>query len=159
MRLSLVRPFRTQLRLLVAAVVFSMTCSLPPASAEEPPAGSPDQTPRPARPHHPEPRVIVNVTQVKGPHARAEVERSARLAWGRIVGCYKSIDKQAKGHLELELVVSGAGKVSDARRTGSTLRNQKLAACLTKALDGLAMPKAAARSIARAEIHVAPGDP
>jgi hypothetical protein len=103
--------------------------------------------------------VIVNVVSVKGPHERKDVERAARLAWGRIVGCYESIDRTAKGMVELELVVAGAGKVTEARPGRSTLKNRKLDACLTKAMRGLAMPKARAGSIARTEIHVAPGDP
>jgi hypothetical protein len=132
------------------------------ALAEEPPRDDVGEAPAPEekpRPYHPEPRVIVNVTTVRGPHERAAVERAARLAWGRIVSCYKSIDRQAKGLVEFELVVAHAGTVTDARRTRSTLRNQKLDACLTKAWKGLAMPKARAGSVARAEVHVAPGDP
>ncbi|HEY3493507.1 MAG TPA: hypothetical protein VGK73_02430 [Polyangiaceae bacterium] len=156
-----ITPMRAFHRFLLAGVVLGLSSAPRAAVAGEPPgAGSGEAPPADEpRPYHPEPRVIVNVTSVKGPHARADVERAARLAWGRIVSCYKSIDKQAKGRLELELVVAGAGKVTDARRTRSTLRNQKLDACLTEALEGLTMPKARARSIARAEIHVAPGDP
>lgn len=103
--------------------------------------------------------MIVNVTAVKGPHRRADVERAARLGWGRIVSCYKSIDRQAKGRIELELVVAATGKVTGTRRTRSTLRNEKLAACLTQSLRGIEMPKARSSSTARAEVHVAPGDP
>ncbi len=108
---------------------------------------------------HPEPRVIVKVTSVRGPHVRGEVEHSARLGWGRIVRCYKSVPQREKGMIALELVISGYGKVTQARRTRSTLESHKLAACLTLAIKGLAMPKASARSIAVAEVHVAPGDP
>jgi hypothetical protein len=128
--------------------------------ADEPPRGG-SVAPEPEKPrrHHPEPRVIVNVISVSGPHPRKEVERAARLAWGRIVSCYEGMAGKAKGVLELELVVAGAGKVTDARRTRSTFRNQKLESCLIRALKGLPMPEARARSIAHAEIHLAPGDP
>jgi hypothetical protein len=150
-------------RAVLAAIVFALALSAAPQTliADEPPAdGSSEESERAKpRPPHPEPRVIVNVMSVKGPHARPEVERAARLAWGRIVSCYKAIDRQAKGTVQFELVVASAGKVTDARRTRSTLRNQKLNACLTKAWEGLTMPRARAGSIARAEIHVAPGDP
>jgi hypothetical protein len=112
-----------------------------------------------ARAPHPEPRVIVNVISVRGPHERAEVERAARRAWGRIVSCYKTIDQSARGTVELELVVAGTGKVTAARRTRSTLENGELASCLTDAMKGLSMPKAASRSTAKTEIRVAPGDP
>jgi hypothetical protein len=120
------------------------------AAAEEPAHG---------RAPHPEPRVIVNVLSVKGPHERASVERSARLAWGRIVRCYKSIEQRERGSIGLELIVAGSGKVVEARRTQSTLESQQLAQCLTDAMKRLSMPKAEGRSTARAEIHVAPGDP
>jgi hypothetical protein len=131
------------------------------AQVDVPLADAPSQPPAaeaPA-PHHPEPRVVVNVTSVKGPHARGDIERAARLAWGRIVSCYKAIDPRAKGLIRLELAVAGHGEVTDARRTHSTLKNRELAACLTGAMKGLAMPKARAGSTAHTEIQVAPGDP
>lgn len=111
------------------------------------------------RPYHPDPRVIVNVTSARGPHARKELERAARLAWGRIVSCYEATAGGAKGIVEFELVVAGTGKVTEARRTRSTFRNEKLEGCLSRALTGVTMPQARARSIAQAEIHLAPGDP
>jgi hypothetical protein len=115
-----------------------------PAEAEQPP--------------HPEPRVIVNVLSVKGPHARGEVERAARLGWGRIVRCYKSIDAQARGRAELELVISESGQVTSARQTRTTLRRPELPSCLASAMKAMGMPKASAQSTASVEIHVAPGD-
>jgi hypothetical protein len=115
--------------------------------------------PNATRPPHPEPRVIVSVLSVRGPHRQTEVERSARLAWGRIVKCYKSIDQQARGKVAVELVVSSSGKVTRSKRLGSTLKNGELTACLTNTMKGLSMPKARAGSTAKAEIHVAPGDP
>ena len=51
---------------------------------------------------HPEPRVIVNVVSVRGPHTPAAVQRAARFGWGRIVRCYKSVDPSIKGKLDLE---------------------------------------------------------
>jgi hypothetical protein len=108
---------------------------------------------------HPEPRVIVKVTSVQGPHDRADVERSARLAWGRIVRCYVSSVQRERGLIHLELAIARGGKVTRARRIGSTLKDRELVSCLTNALNGIAMPKASARSSANAEIHVAPGDP
>jgi hypothetical protein len=131
------------------------------AQAGEVFAHEPNQPPasEAPKPYHPEPRVIVNVTSVDGPHARSDVERAARMAWGRIVGCYKSIDPQAKGLIRLELVVAGSGKVTSARRMHSTLKNRELLACLTGAMKGLAMPKARAGSTVHTEIRIAPGDP
>lgn len=120
-------------------------------SAEEPAAE--------ARPPHPEPRVIVNALSVRGPHGRAAVERAARFGWGRIVQCYKSIDDQARGAVTVELVVTGDGRVASSRRIATTLENKELASCLTKTMRKVAMPQARARSVAKIEIKVAPGDP
>jgi hypothetical protein len=151
----------TQRRLRITALAMVLWVAPQTVVADEPPPGGSSAAPEPEkpRPHHPEPRVIVNVTSVRGPHPRKELERAARLAWGRIVSCYQATAGKGKGVLELELVVAATGKLTEARRTRSTFRNQKLEACLTRTLTGLPMPKARARSIARAEIHLAPGDP
>lgn len=111
-----------------------------------------------AAPPHPEPRVVVNVVSVRGPHVPLEVQRAARLAWGRIIRCYKSLDDGAKGRLELELQVSKSGSVAAARVGPSTLDNAELVRCLADTMKGLAMPRASADSTADLEIHVAPGD-
>lgn len=102
--------------------------------------------------------MIVNVISLRGPHQRSDVERAARLAWGRIVDCYNALGERTRGMVELELVVSGDGRVAAARRTRSTLKGKELAGCLTKTMRRLAMPKANGRSTAITEIHVAPGD-
>jgi hypothetical protein len=143
--------------LLTVAVLIAALCAQPASGRAQ---GEAEPTPAPGepRPAHPEPRVIVTVSAVRGPHDRAEVERAARLAWGRIVGCYKAIDRTARGAVALELVVSASGKVTSARRTRSTLEKRELATCLTTAMEGLAMPTARARSVASTEIQVAPGD-
>ncbi len=112
-----------------------------------------------ARPPHPEPRVIVNVLSVEGPHRREAVEHSARLAWGKIVHCYKAIDRHAKGKLEFDLALSRAGRVERARLVASTLEDPRWGACLSEAYRGLSMPKADADSLAHTEIRLAPGDP
>ncbi|MDQ2642259.1 MAG: hypothetical protein M3020_00480 [Myxococcota bacterium] len=113
----------------------------------------------PPRPPHPEPRVIVSVLSLAGPHERGEVERHARLAWGKIVRCYKAIDRSARGSVTVELAVHGSGTSSGARRLGATLESRELSGCLTRILNGLKMPKARRTSFAKIEIRVAPGDP
>ena len=107
---------------------------------------------------HPEPRVIVNVVSVRGPHTPPAVQRAARMGWGRIVRCYKSVDPSIKGKLELELRVSKAGSVASTRARTSTLGNPELVRCLSETMKGLAMPEASADSTAAIEIHLAPGD-
>jgi hypothetical protein len=111
-----------------------------------------------AAPPHPEPRVIVSVLSLVGPHERAQVERHARFAGGKIVRCYETIDRSARGSVTVELAVSGSGSSNNARRLSATLKNRDLSACLTKIMNGLAMPKARSTSFAKIEIRVAPGD-
>lgn len=144
------------LLLAVLAVETSMATAQSPMLTEPPEADAfADNQAAP----HPEPRVIVNVLSVRGPHERGSVERSARLAWGRLVRCHQSIDRQARGTLGLELVIASRGKVTRARRTRSTFKNRDLTQCLANAIKDLPMPKAHANSTAIAEVHMAPGDP
>ena len=126
------------------------------ARAEEPPPAPPAEPGK--RPAHPEPRVIVNVTSVQGPHPRSDVERSARLGWGRIVSCYNAYGDRRRLTVSLELAVSSSGKVTAFRPIRSTHKNRDLAQCLGHAMKRLSMPKARARSIAIAEIQLGPGD-
>jgi hypothetical protein len=129
------------------------------ALAEESPDPPPaESAPPKARPPHPEPRVIVNVLAVRGPHERPQVERSARLGWGRIVGCYNRHGGGKRGQAVIELTLSGAGKVLDTAKKRSSFEPELLT-CLRGALRRLAMPQARARSTAVVEIQLAPGDP
>jgi hypothetical protein len=114
--------------------------------------------PAPARTPHPEPRVIVNVLSVQGPHDRDEVQRAARNAWGRIVSCYKSFAQRKRGSVELELGISSQGRVTSARHVGGSLDNPELAACLGGAMKRTDMPAASARSRALTEFQLGPGD-
>ena len=106
---------------------------------------------------HPEPRVIVTVAAMKGPHDRAAVQRSAREAWGPIVRCYKELGRGERGKLTVRLEISATGKTIGARRLGSTL-NDDVSACVTTALRNKGMPKAGAGSSATLEVQLAPGD-
>jgi len=148
----------------VGSLAWLRRLSLLLALAVPQPAGA-DETdrsetaePKPRAPH-PEPRVIVSVLSIAGPHERAQVERHARFAWGKIVRCYKSIDPSARGKVLIELAIRGSGASSDARRLSATLANRDLGACLTRIMNGLTMPKARRTSFAKIEIRVAPGDP
>ncbi len=112
---------------------------------------------------HPEPRVVVDVVRVAGPHQRAEIEREARKAlWGKIVGCYRPAAAKKpglKGEATLKLRVAAAGGVSAVRPGPSTFGDADLVACLRQHVAELALPKAPADSDVEMEIHVAPGDP
>lgn len=110
-----------------------------------------------AQADHPEPRVIVTVTDLKGGHDRAAIQHSARESWGGIVACYKRHGKRQRGTLELRLEISAAGKVIGARRLGSTL-NDDVSACLTGVLSQRPMPESRSGSTATLEVELAPGD-
>jgi predicted YcjX-like family ATPase len=122
------------------------------AQAEVPPGGES------SRPPHPEPRVIVNVLSVAGPHKADRVQHDARFGWKRIVRCYKSVGAKEAAVVTLELEISSEGSVAGARSVLVEAKDRELAACLVSTLPGLAMPKASSRSKADVEIRLAPGD-
>lgn len=107
--------------------------------------------------YHPEPRVIVTVSALKGGHALAAVQHAARESWGGIVRCYKRHGKRQRGSLELCLEISAAGKVVGTRRLGSTL-NDDVSACLATVLGNQPMPAGRSGSTATVEVELAPGD-
>jgi hypothetical protein len=111
-----------------------------------------------AKPYHPEPRVIVNVLSVNGPHDPAKVQHSARFGWSRIVRCYKKTGARKSVVVAMELLVSREGNVASASGDGNDSNHQELSQCLAESLPGLSMPKAEANSKASIEIRLAPGD-
>ena len=107
--------------------------------------------------YHPEPRVIVTVTALRGGHDREEVQRSARESWGGIVRCYKQLGKGERGTLTVRLEIAAQGKVVSARRVESTL-NDDVCACLTGVLRDRTMPSGQSGSTATISVELAPGD-
>ena len=118
---------------------------------------SPDGPPS-ERVAHPEPRVIVNVLSVRGPHVQAKVQHAARFGWKRIVRCYKASGAKRPAIVRLGLELSSEGQVSDAWSGSAQPEHRALSTCLASGLQGLAMPKASASSTADLEIRLAPGD-
>jgi hypothetical protein len=117
------------------------------------------EPPEPSRLPHPEPRVIVNVLAVRGPHKPARVQHDARFGWKRIVRCYKKTNgAQGKSTLTLEFEISGEGSITGARSILVEPKDRELASCLAADLTGLAMPKAPANSTAAIEFLLSPGD-
>lgn len=150
----------TTLAMLLGILLWSVSssrASAQPAPESNATESAPVQTEAPRAPH-PEPRVIVSVHSVRGPHVRKDVERAARLGWGKIVGCYKAASpKRTRGAVSMELVVTGGGKVTSARRTKSTFAGP-LTRCLTRAMRAVPMPTAARKSTVGLEVQVGPGD-
>ena len=106
---------------------------------------------------HPEPRVIVTVTDLKGAHDRSAVQRSARESWGHIVRCYKQLGRRESGTLTVRLEISADGKVVGMSRLGSTL-NDEVSSCLASVLRARSMPGARTGSTVTVELQLAPGD-
>jgi hypothetical protein len=112
---------------------------------------------------HPQPRVVVDVQQVDGPHERADVEREARsFLWGKIIKCYRAgaADKpKLKGDATFAMRVGSDGDVTRVRSTGATLADAGVIACWAREIEQVPMPRAAAASNVLLQVHVAPGDP
>ena len=106
---------------------------------------------------HPEPRVIVTVTDLQGAHDAEEVQRAARETWGGLVRCYKQLGRREAGKLTVRLEITAAGKVVGTKRLGSTL-NDAVAGCVTGVLRDRTMPGARSGSTATIELQLAPGD-
>jgi len=131
----------------------------PCAKAETvPPARLADEAQEQPRAPHPEPRCIVNVLSVNGPHKPDRVQHDARYGWKRIVSCYKKQGAKEHAAVTLELVVSSEGSVASARSLLFEVKDRALTECLVERLPGLPMPKAAANSTADVEILLSPGD-
>jgi hypothetical protein len=134
--------------------IFAAVVTVAPGAAAEPSDPAPP---------HPEPRVIVDVLRVKGPHARADVEREARRAlWGGIVECYRpAVRHQPKlrGEAEIELRVGANGKVTGVRARQRTLPDRDVVDCWVRQVARSPLGTARAASRVTLRIHVAPGDP
>jgi hypothetical protein len=148
-----------------ALSVFLVLGSLVLTSGQESRADSPSEVPptasdasKPERPYHPEPRVVVNVVSLKGPHNQARVQHDARFGWKRIVRCYKAHSPHKPAVVTMALIISAEGSVERVQDTGSVPANRELERCLADVLPGLSMPKANDKSTANVEIKLAPGD-
>lgn len=138
---------------ILCGVAVAMGAGNVSAESSDPPESAPAE-----RVAHPEPRVVVNVLALRGPHDPAKVQHAARFGWKRIVRCYKATGAKRPANVYLGVEVSGEGAVSNAWSAHTNPEHRELSACLADALRGLPMPKAAAASTADLEIRLAPGD-
>ncbi|WP_437835427.1 AgmX/PglI C-terminal domain-containing protein [Sorangium sp. So ce1153] len=118
--------------------------------------------PPPAAEGHPLPRIIVDITKVKGPLKARDVERIARRhLWIHVYSCYRLRayrDPSLHGKTTVRLTVSRAGKVTGARATASTLSAPDVVSCLAERARSLSLPRAKAGSTVVATLQVYPGD-
>jgi hypothetical protein len=119
-----------------------------------------DELPEPEG--HPEPRVIVNVDKLGGPHQAKSVQRSARKhLWKPIINCYRLgafKDPHLRGWTKARFTVSSAGKVSKPRMIDTELDDPKVAQCMVDKLAKLPLPRARRGSNVWVSMRVGPGD-
>ena len=113
--------------------------------------------------YHPQPRVIVDVHDVDGPHERSDVQREARaFLWHKIIRCYRAgaaSKPKLKGDATFAVRVAPSGNVSSVRSTGGTIGDEGVVACWAKQIAKVPMPKAPGSSAVVLSVQVAPGDP
>lgn len=111
---------------------------------------------------HPDPRVIVNVVKVAGPHAGADLQREMRRQlWGKIIACYRpgALKNQAlAGWTTVRFDVARTGKPRPGKLVKTTLKDKQVARCLAKVVAKAPLVPAKRASTVTAELYVAPGD-
>jgi hypothetical protein len=111
---------------------------------------------------HPDPRVIVNVDKLEGPHDADKVQRTARKHhWINVVNCYR-IGWYKKPDLEGwthgEATIASGGAVLRPKLVDTELEDEEVAKCVVDKLRSLKMPRAEKSSRAFLAIRVGPGD-
>jgi hypothetical protein len=118
--------------------------------------------PLPGPEGHPDPRVIINVTKVTGPHGAPKIQQLLRRNhWIQVVRCYRLgayKDSELRGWARGTAIVKKDGKIHDPRLVSTDLADKEVAECMLQRLTLAAMPTAAKKSQASVEIHVGPGD-
>lgn len=146
----------------VLAVVQAIVLAGLPAVARAEPAAE-------ERPHHPEPRVIIDAAAKREADARSIQAAARRGFWGKAVGCYRpglaeDPDLVIDAGFDVEVRGGAVRKATPRRRGGKrggsarTTPPRAVSACIAKRLIGLAMPDGV-RTSATIRVRIAPGDP
>jgi len=111
---------------------------------------------------HPDPRVIVNIDKVAGPHPAKGLQRTARRhLWKPIINCYRLgafKDPHLRGWTKARFAVSSAGKVRRPRLLDTELDDPEVAQCMVGKLANLPLPRARRGSNVWVAMRVGPGD-
>jgi len=111
---------------------------------------------------HPDPRVIVNVDKVKGPHNAKRIQRSARrYHWIKVVRCYRLgayKDPHLRGWTKAVFTLDRNGRVRRPRMLKTKLKNDAVARCIVNKLSKLKLQRARGTSRVWVAIRVGPGD-
>jgi hypothetical protein len=96
-----------------------------------------------ARPYHPAPGVVVDVTEGQGGAVAADLQRAARSAgYWPFRRCYEDglrRDPVLSGRVSLDVLVSAGGTVDHASVASATLRDESVALCLTREASHLTL--------------------
>jgi len=111
---------------------------------------------------HPEPRVIVNIVKVSGPHRAKSLQRLARRNhWMPIIRCYRLgawLDPHLRGWTRAQIGVTAAGGVRRPRLIRTELGDRAVASCMVERLADLELPRARRSSRVIVDMRVGPGD-
>ena len=124
--------------------------------------GSRDAREAGKRPYHPAPGIVVDVVDAQGGASAAALQRTARnLGYWPFRQCYEDglrRDQHLGGKVSLELAVSPSGAVDRSVVTGTTVRDEIVAACVAREAQHLALPSGASPTTARVDVSLAVGD-
>ena len=111
---------------------------------------------------HPDPRVIINLDKIRGPHRGKDVLRLARRNhWMKVIRCYRLgayKDRHLRGWTKAVFDVSPGGRASNARLLDTKLADKQVANCMVTKLETLKLGRAARSSRVWLSLRVAPGD-
>jgi hypothetical protein len=111
---------------------------------------------------HPDPRVIVDVTSSKGPHAAADIQRLFRRNfWIEVIECYRLAaykDRNLRGKTTIRIWVGAKGKITKSSLGDTTFKERDVPECLVQKARSIELTKARAVSTATIAVQVGPGD-
>ncbi len=111
---------------------------------------------------HPDPRVIVNIDKVEGPHDEKKLLRvSRKYHWINVVRCYRLgayKDRELRGWTHARAVVSTAGRILRPKLLKTELDDEEVAKCVVDKLRTLKLPRGPKSSKVWYDIRVGPGD-
>jgi hypothetical protein len=124
--------------------------------------GSRDAREAGKRPYHPAPGIVVDVVDAQGGASAPALQRTARnLGYWPFRQCYEDglrRDQHLGGKVSLELAVSPSGAVDRSVVTGTTVRDEIVAACVAREAQHLALPSSESPTTARVDVSLAVGD-
>jgi hypothetical protein len=111
---------------------------------------------------HPDPRVIIDVARVKGPHDPKELQRLLRRNhWIHVVRCYRLgayKHPELRGWTKTVVTVSRAGEIIKTRVLETELDEEAVAECMAEKLRAMKVSGQKSASQAWIDMKVGPGD-